>query len=71
MKSLKVMLVSMLAMVGFNAQAAITALDVAPIETDITATITNVTPVVLSIMALVIGLVIGVKLVKKLVSSAA
>jgi uncharacterized membrane protein len=52
-----------------SAHAAIAALDVAPIQTDVETTVSNITPAVLSILAVVMGVVIGVKLVKKLIGA--
>ena len=73
---LKSMFLTAFAALGFMAfsassQAAILALDIAPIETDVQATVTNVTPAVISIMAVVLGVTIGIKLVKKLITSGA
>lgn len=54
---------------GTVSHAAIIAADVAPIQTDISTTITNITPAVLAILALVMGVKIGVKLVKSLIGA--
>ena len=69
MKKLGALLVAVSAMFSQASFAAITALDMAPIQTDVEATITNITPAVLAVLAVVLGVTIGIKLVKKLIGS--
>ncbi len=69
MKKLLSVLLAFFALSFGAVQAAITALDMAPIQTDVEATITNITPAVLAVLAVVLGVTIGIKLVKKLIGS--
>lgn len=69
MKKVLAVVTSFFVMAFGSAHAAITALDMAPIQTDVEATITNITPAVLAVLAVVLGVTIGIKLVKKLIGS--
>jgi hypothetical protein len=57
--------------VAASAQAAITALDLAPIGDDIEASLTALTPWVIGLLALTLGASIGIKLLKKFANRAA
>ena len=69
MKAVMFGVVASLAAVSQSSFAAISAADVAPIQTDLSTTVSNVTPAVIAILAIVMGVTIGVKLVKRLIGS--
>lgn len=60
------------AALGFSgtAMAAITATDVQPIADDIELSVTNISPVVIGVLAVVLGVTVGIGLLKKLVKKA-
>jgi hypothetical protein len=53
-----------------STMAAITATDVQPIADDIELSVTNISPVVIGVLAVVLGVTVGIGLLKKLVKKA-